>query len=161
MEEDIKKYIRVCMHKVGQNETNDDYSYEDNSNSEQNDHEITSQVPRNPYSNLNDNAYNSNNGGYNNFNNWNASANIAGKGMQRDYNFQLQNQYPGNGNNFDSTRTNTNNNQTEQDRACLVHCFFHELKMVNIKYSIIMNIRKRFLPLFFFLLLITLIFILF
>lgn len=132
------------MHKVGENDTYDDYSYENNSNSEQNDDENTTRIPNypsisnghgnsgnfNPYSNLNGNMQN---GGYINYNNWNASNNLAGMGIQRDYSTQFHKRYPGYSNSFDSNRTNANNNQTEKDRACLVHCFFHELKMVIIK----------------------------
>lgn len=123
------------MHKVGENETNDDYSYEDNSNYVQNDHEITTRIPRNPssngfsysgkfnpYSNLNSNTYS-------NYNNWSGSTNIDGMGIQRDYSYQ----YPGHINNFDGTRTSSFKNQAAQDRACLVHCMFHELKMVITK----------------------------
>lgn len=142
------------MHKVGENETNNEYSYEDNSDSEeQNDDEITTRFSQNPsasngygssakfnpYSNLNGNAYNG--GGYDNTNNnqnnnnWNASNGFGGggggMGSQRDYNTQFQYQYPGYSNSFNSNKTSAKKNQTEEDRACLVHCFFHELKMVN------------------------------
>lgn len=130
------------MHAIGANETNDDYSYEDNSSSEQNGYEITTRIARNPtYENdnsytgkfhpyLNVNNGNNYNGGYNNYNNWNASA-VGGMKNHRDYSSQFPNQYPDQSNNFDSS--GTNKNQTNQDRACLVHCFFHELKMVIMK----------------------------
>lgn len=144
-EESIKKTIRICMHKVGENETNDEYSYEDNSNSEQYIDEMTTRIPNNPsysngYSNsgkfnpyANSNG-NTNNGAYDNpYNNWNASTSLGGMGIQRDYSIQFQNQYPSYSNSFNSNRTSANQNRTEQDRACLVHCFFHELKMVTIK----------------------------
>lgn len=139
-EEDIRKTLRLCMHKVGEN----DYSYENNSDSEQNDDETATRISDNPsysndqshsekfnpHSNLNGNLYN---GNYNNYNNWNASNNLGGMGTQRDYSTQFRNQYPGYTNSFESSnRTKGNKNQTEQDRACLVHCFFHELKMVII-----------------------------
>lgn len=138
------------MHKVGENETNDEYSYEDNSDSDRD--EVTTRTQHNPsypngngnsgrfnpYSNsnrnVNGNAYN---GGYDNmYHSWNASTNMGGMGNQRDFNnqfqYQYQNQNPGYGNSFNSNKTSGKNNQTEQDRACLVLCFFHELKMVNI-----------------------------
>lgn len=133
------------MHKVGENETNDEYSYEDNSDFEQNNDEITPQIPHNPsysngysnvgrfnpYSNLNGNAYN---GAYDNrYNNWNASNSFGGMGIHNTQ-FQYQNQNPGYSNSFNSNKTNTKKNQTEEDRACLVHCFFRELKMVIITY---------------------------
>lgn len=141
------------MHKVGENETNDEYSYEDNSDSEQNDDEITTRMPHNPpysngqygnpgkfnpYTNLNGNGNgNAYNGGYDNnpYNNWNVSNSFGGMGIQRDYNTQFQNQYPrypGYSNSFNGNKTGARKNQTEEDRACLVHCFFHELKMVII-----------------------------
>lgn len=136
------------MHKVGENETNDEYSYEDNSDSDRD--EVTTRTQHNPSypngngnsgrfnpypnSNRNGNAYN---GGYDNmYHSWNASTNMGGMGNQRDFNnqfqYQYQNQNPGYGNSFNSNKTSGKNNQTEQDRACLVLCFFHELKMVNI-----------------------------
>lgn len=135
------------MHKVGENETNDEYSYEDSSSSEQNNDEITTRISNNnpsysnsygnsgkfnPYSNLNGNAYNGAND--NTYNNWNASTSLGGMGIQRDYSTQFQNQYPGYSNSFNGNRTSASQNRTEQDRACLVHCFFHELKMVTIKW---------------------------
>lgn len=130
------------MHRVGENETNDDYSYEDNSDSNQNNDEISTRIPHvngygnsgsyNPYSNLNGNTYN---GGYDNaYNNWNASSGRGGMGIQRNHNIHFQNQYPGYSNNFNSNKTSASQNQTEQDRACLVHCFFHELKLVTINW---------------------------
>lgn len=132
------------MHKVGVNDTNDDYSYEDSNDSEQNEDEITTRILHNPlnsdgysnsrtfnaYSNSNSNMHN---GGFTNHNNWNASSNRASIGIQRDNSNNFQNPFPGYSSKFDNNRTNANKNQTEQDRACLVHCFFHELKMVIIK----------------------------
>lgn len=123
------------MHKVGENETKSDYSDEDSSDSEENgDNDATTNRQRpnfngfNYQSNYQNNQYPNQMFGNNNWNTQNSQNNFGG--IQRAYNGQLSNQ------NYSDSRTRSNdmnekNNQTEQDRACLVHCFFHELKMVK------------------------------
>lgn len=149
-EDDIKKIVRICMRKVGENETESDYSDEYSNESDEKKHVATTQNrSNNNQQNFNGFNYQNNyqNDPYsnqmygNNNNNWNSqnSQNNFG-GIQRAPNGQLpgQNGYGGYGNGYNSNSNGTNgqgmkgknNNQTEQDRACLVHCFFHELKMV-------------------------------
>lgn len=112
-----------------------------------------------PYANMgNIQTYQGRNGYmYNNWNNQNAPGRMNGMSHGNDnYNSQNtnRNQFDprygnsdsfntGNSNSFGSRsnnrnfsnnnnnfNVNNNDNQTQQDRACLMHCFFHELKMV-------------------------------
>ncbi|XP_031618381.1 general odorant-binding protein 71 isoform X2 [Contarinia nasturtii] len=135
------------MHKVGEKDTDSDYSDEEGSDSEYS-YESSSNKPMNrpnfnrpnyqnnmqnyPFAIPNTNMYNNNN---NNNNNWNSPNNMAmGNNIAMEHNqFRNphQNQSPGYSNSYNSNKTNSNNNQTEQDRSCLVHCFFRELKMTN------------------------------
>lgn len=154
-EEELKKISRLCMKKVGENESN---SEDDNSGSSENgndnDYYGTANRNRNDGTNfnnrnqrnkMNDNRYNQNQ--YNGQN-----VNYPGDGRDnsfgslqspaRDSNWPSAN---GNGNSYDwngnqsygsmgprgQGRAGTRSNQTEQDRACFVHCFYHELKLVS------------------------------
>lgn len=137
-EEDIKKIVRICMHKVGENDTENDYSDENDLDSDEKNGEVSTNraIRHNDRQNFNRFNY-QNNMQNNNQNNPYGNPNMYGQnnfgsnGHQENYNDQFQNQNPPRYNNkFNSNKTSANNNQTEQDRACLVHCFFHELKMV-------------------------------
>lgn len=116
------------MHKVGENETDNDYSDEDDDDddSEQkDDKKPIYQSNHRPNNGLIINRNHQNNmqtEPYSN-NNWNNQANYGANNDHRMYNNQP---------NYNSnlSKNGTAKNQTEQDRACLVHCFFHELKMV-------------------------------
>lgn len=141
------------MHKVGENDTENDYSDEDSLDSEEKKDEVSTHrddrqnvnrfnYQNNPYGNPNNNMYNGNT--------WPKQNNFDNMDNQGNYKNSFQNQNSGYSNNFNSNKTNTNNNQTEQDRACLVHCFFHELKMVFLKYIFFLdNASSTFLSMFF------------
>lgn len=150
-EEDIKKIVRICMHKVGENETENNYSDEDSNDSEEKRDDVTTTRSNSRQPNGFNYQSSYQNDPYSNQmlgnNNWDSRNNFGG--IQRAYNGEFSNQKAGYGNTFNSKSnsnsfSNSSSNsgsgmhaktyQTEQDRACLVHCFFHELKMVQIIY---------------------------
>lgn len=60
--------------------------------------------------------------------------NVNQNGYQNWNNQNSFNNYPNRNSSSSSSHFNGNataNNQTERDQACLMHCFFHELRLVN------------------------------
>lgn len=152
------------MKKVGENDSN---SYEDsrgsNEGNDNNDYYGMKNNNGNDYFYNNQRNENNNNNDYNN--NYHAqSGNVAGENREHSFGRQQQstrgsngyqnwngysngNDWNGNqsygsvsgsmGNRNNNGRKDNKNNQTEHDRACFVHCFFHELKLVSQKSTII------------------------
>lgn len=129
-EEDVRRIVRVCMRKIGDNTYDgNDYSddnsdeYDDQDNDQERNNDRKHQRPEDEYRQRNRDHYrNFRNGDYNDNDGY--SRNNGGGDRNRNQNSNSNN----NNNNQDTSLTDK---QTERDRACLVHCFFQEMKMVR------------------------------
>lgn len=163
-EEEMRKVARICMKKVGQNDTQNEIEETSSDESDEDtDTEYNKQNQSSKSNVRNNNGYNqygqsnyqyNGRNGYSNDNDMNYygsmrpnGMNVAGtygsgqtvnqNGYQNWNNQNSHNSYPHQNNNYNNNSTNLNgnnvtkNNQTEHDQACLMHCFFHELRLVK------------------------------
>lgn len=121
-EEDVRRIVRVCMRKVGDS-TYDNSDYSDNSSEEYDDQEGGERSDR---------KYPRGGGGedqrsrdhYRNFRQTYRNGDYGGG----DYDG-----YTRGGDRARNQNVSLTDKQTEKDRACIVHCFFQEMKMVRMK----------------------------
>lgn len=129
-EDDVRRIIRVCMRKIGENTYGENSSEYDDDSDEYGDDEQEKRSNRRNAKTENNYGQQLNQGSY-----WNNGRNFRSGGYG-DYNNQYD--YGRNGGDRNDRNVNRKNNsltdkQTERDRACMVHCFFQEMKMVKVK----------------------------
>lgn len=153
--DELKKIARICMRKVGQNETSDesDASGDGSSSEESGEQASYGDGKGKSNGNANDrniefgnNRFNYDGTSYNGDNNMDYYGSLMpdGKndarsgGANKNANvngYQSWNNHrPSDWNGNQATSSNNRNsthNQTRQDQACAVHCFFHELRLVS------------------------------
>lgn len=119
-DEDVKRIVRVCMRKIGDNSYGDGNDYSENESDEY-DQDDASSAERNnrKYSHSEDDRQS-------NRDHYRGSGRSFRNGDYGDYNYDGHSR---NGRDRNQTISVTEK-QAERDRACIVHCFFNEMKMV-------------------------------
>lgn len=121
-EEDVRRIVRVCMRKVGEN-TYDGSEYSDTDSEEYDDQENNER---------NDRKY-SRGGGGEDQRNRDHYRNFRQTYRNGDYGGGDYDGYTRGGDRSRNQNVSLTDKQAEKDRACIVHCFFQEMKMVRIK----------------------------
>lgn len=120
-EEDVRRIVSVCMRKIGDNSYGEgsDYS-EDNSNEYGQDDENDDRHAKSEenYRQRNRDHFRNSRGSFRNTN-------------YQDYQYDTPQYRSGGGDRQRNQNISITEKQTERDRACIVHCFFQEMKMVS------------------------------
>lgn len=133
-EDDVRRIVRVCMRKIGDNSYGDGSDYSENESDEY-DQDEASSAERNEkkYSHSEDDYRQRTRDHYR------GSGRSFRNGDYGDYNYDghSRNEYRRGRNQTISVTEK----QAERDRACIIHCFFQEMKMVTRYCSIHLRIK--------------------
>lgn len=120
-EEDVRRIVRVCMRKIGDN-TYDGSDYDNDESGEYGDDDTEDRQSRrrpkfeDDYRQRNRDHYRS------------AKSSFRNNGYYDEYDGNSRN---GGGDRQRSHNVSLTDKQSERDRACIIHCFFQEMKMVR------------------------------